>query len=40
MIQERILELTEYGLVTRETVDGWLRNFWEKVKKGDATASP
>ena len=33
-------EWTEYGLVTRETVDGWLRNFWEKVKKGDATASP
>ena len=33
-------EWTEYGLVARETVDGWLRNFWEKVKKGDATASP
>lgn len=24
-------EWTEYGIVTRETVDGWLQNFWETV---------
>ncbi len=33
-------EWTEYGLVTRETVGGWLKHFWENRQTVEAGENP